>query len=237
MSSNTAIALLRLYWLKYVLLQILADTHGTVWLARGERDCSLQRRHPEGDRECPAPGLPEDTRAALHQAAIAAAKAIGYTGAGTVEFLLSPDGRFHFLEMNTRLQVSAPVTPMPAAARARSPPRSGSPRAATRSAPAPAARPRRSRPACTPKTRRTSGDRGPGTLRRFTIPDVTTRFGTAPAGTDTGLRLDSGVEDGSVVVEFVAMAYARSIAWAPTREAAARVSVSPTRWTGPRSTD
>ena len=94
---------------RHVEIQIFGDQHGN-YVSLSERDCSIQRRHQKIVEEAPAPNLSDQLRTDMGQAACAAAKAIDYVGAGTVEFLLDADGQFYFMEMNTRLQVEHPVT-------------------------------------------------------------------------------------------------------------------------------
>ncbi|MER6783803.1 biotin carboxylase N-terminal domain-containing protein [Streptomyces sp. NPDC000658] len=190
---------------RHVEVQILADTHGTVW-ALGTRDCSLQRRHQKVVEEAPAPGLPDAVAERLRTLAVRAARAVDYVGAGTVEFLVA-DGRAHFLEMNTRLQVEHPVTEAVfgldlvaeqlriaegAALPAEPPPARGHAVEARLYAEDPAAD-------WTPQT---------GVLHRLAVPD--------------GVRLDTGYADGDEIGVHYDPMLAKAVAHAPTRAEAIR---------------
>ena len=210
---------------KHIEVQVLADQHGTIWIL-GERECSWQRRHQKVIEETPSPAVDAEVRAQLGEAARAAAAAIGYVGAGTVEFLYDPARKqFFFLEMNTRLQVEHPVTEclfgidlvaqqIAVAEGAALPPEPPDPRGYAVEARLYAEDPRAN---WRPQT---------GTLTRFEIPGVNERF-RAPGGirraAATGLlRLDSTVETGSTVGVHYDPMLAKVIAWAPTRPAALR---------------
>jgi acetyl-CoA carboxylase biotin carboxylase subunit len=96
---------------RHVEIQIMADTQGNV-VALGERDCSVQRNHQKLIEESPSPAINEETRAAMNRYAVLAAKTVGYTNAGTIEYIVAPSGEFYFMEMNTRIQVEHGVTEM-----------------------------------------------------------------------------------------------------------------------------
>ncbi|GAA3540710.1 biotin carboxylase N-terminal domain-containing protein [Nonomuraea rosea] len=195
---------------RHVEVQVLADRHGTVW-ALGERECSVQRRHQKVVEECPSPGISAELRARLYDAAVRAARKIGYVGAGTVEFLVKGD-RVAFLEMNTRLQVEHPVTELvygvnlvrlqiEVAEGAALPPEP----------PAPAGN------AVEVRLYAEDGDYLPqsGVLRRFEV---------------TGeVRVDSGVESGSVVSPYYDALLAKVVAHGASRPEAVRKLVAALR--------
>jgi propionyl-CoA carboxylase alpha chain len=209
---------------RHIEVQIMADEHGTVW-AVGERECSIQRRHQKVVEEAPSPLVEriDGMRKELFDASRAAADAIGYTGAGTVEFLADDEGRFFFLEMNTRLQVEHPVTECTTgldlvalqievanggALDPEPPPTHGHALEVRLYAEDPAA------------------DWQPqsGRLHRVDVPGVDVEFG--PGVRVAGLRLDSGVVDGSVIGIHYDPMLAKVIAWAPTRTRAATALAS-----------
>jgi len=195
---------------RHIEVQILGDAHGDV-VHLFERECSIQRRYQKIVEECPSPAVDDNLREALTAAAVAAGWAIGYTGAGTVEFVLDRDGRFYFLEMNTRLQVEHPVTEevtgldlvelqLRIAEGEPLPPRA---RAARISGHAIEARLYAEDVSAgfVPST---------GALHRFQVP-------AAP-----GIRVDTGFRDGSVVSPHYDAMLAKVIAHGPTRADAAR---------------
>ena len=196
---------------RHIEVQVLADAHGTVW-SLGERECSAQRRHQKVLEEAPSPLVDEDLRARLGEAACDAARAVGYVGAGTVEFLATEDGRFFFLEMNTRLQVEHPVTECCTgldlvAEHGRL---VGEPPGLTGHA---------------IEVRLYAEDpeanwaATSGTVHHFEVPGVAARFEVPDRH---GIRLDSGVEDGSEVSAFYDPMLAKVIVHGPDRESAAR---------------
>jgi propionyl-CoA carboxylase alpha chain len=194
---------------RHIEVQIFGDSHGNV-IHLFERECSIQRRYQKIIEESPSPALNDAQRDELGSAAVTAAKALGYVGAGTVEFVVAPDGAFFFLEVNTRLQVEHPVTEAVTGldlVRLQLLVAQGEP---------------------LPVEALEAVSRGHAIEARLYAEDVSAGFLPA-SGTihrlfvppARGLRVDAGYTDGSVVSTFYDAMLAKVIAWAPTRSEAA----------------
>jgi acetyl/propionyl-CoA carboxylase alpha subunit len=203
----------------HVEVQVMADAHGTVW-AVGERECSIQRRHQKIIEEAPSPLVERipGMRAGLFEAARLAATAIGYVGAGTVEFMADEQGDFFFLEMNTRLQVEHPVTEET----------TGLDLVALQLHVADGGRLDAEPPAAqghSIEARLYAEDPAKdwqpqaGPVHRFDVP-ARTEFGLLGG---PGVRLDSGIVDGSAVSVFYDPMLAKVVSYAPTRSRAAAI--------------
>ena len=202
----------------HVEVQVMADAHGTVW-AVGERECSIQRRHQKIIEEAPSPLVERvaGMRDKLFEAARLAATAIGYTGAGTVEFMADEEGEFYFLEMNTRLQVEHPVTELTTGldlvelqlAVAAGTPLDAAP---------PTARGSSIEARLYAEDPAKNWQPQAGTVHQFAVPRAGSQFGLIDR---IGVRLDSGIVDGSVISVFYDPMIAKVITYAPTRTQAA----------------
>ena len=200
---------------RHIEIQVFGDTQGNV-VHLFERDCSMQRRHQKVLEEAPAPGMTTQRRKKMGDAAVAAAKAIGYVGAGTVEFIAEQDGTFYFMEMNTRLQVEHPVTEMI----------TGQDLvqwqlqvAAGQPLPLKQDELRIRGHAIEARIYAENPDKGflpsTGTLRRLRAPQ-----GAAFSGGDVPVRVDSGVREGDAITPFYDPMIAKLIAWGETRDVA-----------------
>jgi propionyl-CoA carboxylase alpha chain len=192
---------------RHVEVQVMADDHGNV-VSLFERECSIQRRHQKIVEESPSPAVDDALRSRVGEAAVAAAKAVGYVGAGTVEFVVDAAGEYFFLEMNTRLQVEHPVTEAVTGldlVRLQLLVAQGLP------LPAEALTPVLTGHAIEVRLYAEDAERGflpaTGTLRAFDVP--------------AGVRVDSGVETGSVISPYYDAMLAKVVAHAPTRDQAA----------------
>ena len=193
---------------RHVEVQLIADAHGAV-VALGERDCSIQRRHQKLVEETPGPSVDDELRGRLTGSATAIARAAGYVNAGTAEFLVSPDGSFVFLEVNTRLQVEHPITELA----------TGLDLVALQL-----------RVAAGERLPFAQGDirpRGVAIECRITAEDpfadflpAAGRLGLARLPSGPGIRVDSGIESGLVVPTEYDPLLAKLIGWGPTREVA-----------------
>ncbi|MEU7142281.1 biotin carboxylase N-terminal domain-containing protein [Nocardia sp. NPDC046473] len=205
---------------RHIEVQVMADTHGTIW-AVGERECSIQRRHQKVIEEAPSP-LVERTdgmRERLFEAARLASGAIGYTGAGTVEFLADERGDFFFLEMNTRLQVEHPVTECTTGldlVRLQLEVATG----AALPAELPALHGHSIEVRLYAEDPAHDWQPQSGTVHRIDIPSVVTEFDLLDR---PGVRLDTGVVDGSIVGVHYDPMLAKVISYAETRDEAARL--------------
>ncbi|WP_067702396.1 acetyl/propionyl/methylcrotonyl-CoA carboxylase subunit alpha [Nocardia jejuensis] len=214
---------------RHIEVQVMADTHGTVW-AVGERECSIQRRHQKVVEEAPSPLVEKidavaggaSMRARLFEAATLATEAIGYEGAGTVEFLADEKGEFFFLEMNTRLQVEHPVTEQVTGldlVRLQLQVAAGRP--------LPAEQPRMRGHSIEVRlyAEDPAQDWQPqsGTVHKLDIPGTTGEFTVL---TEPGVRLDTGVVDGSVVGVHYDPMLSKVISFAETRDEAAHLLAS-----------
>jgi len=209
---------------RHVEVQVLGTLDGVLVL--GERDCSVQRRHQKVIEEAPAPGLSDETRSALHEAARKAAAAIDYLGAGTVEFLYDADrDSFYFLEMNTRLQVEHPVTEavfgldLVALQIAVAEGRSIAQMAALRTTSALDPNGHAVEVRLYAEDPAAGYQPQSGRIDTFDVPGVRASFQDL---TVPGIRLDSGVGAGDEIGTFYDAMIAKVIAWAPTREEALR---------------
>ncbi|WP_235538993.1 acetyl-CoA carboxylase biotin carboxylase subunit [Nocardioides sp. Soil796] len=195
---------------RHVEVQVLADTYGGV-AHLFERECSIQRRYQKIIEECPSPAVDEDLRERLGRDAVAAAKAVGYVGAGTVEFVMDGQGKYYFLEMNTRLQVEHPVTELVTGldlVRLQL--------MVAQHEPLPAEVSNAVITGHAVEARLYAED----PLQQF-LPQTGT-LDTFDLGQVPGVRIDSGVEVGSSVSQYYDPMVAKVIAWAPDRQEAIR---------------